>query len=70
VGIGTRKLSVTLFSTLETNNVTSDWSVNSLSFFYSSQLYDHHIAIFTSDCVDHDNILSSLVLKTHDEGFG
>ena len=53
--------SVALFSTLETNSVTSHWSVISLSFPTVLSSVAIHITISTSDCVGHGNILSSLV---------
>jgi len=60
-GMWTSKLSVALFSTLETNNVTSHWSVISLSFPTVLSSVAIHITISTSDCVGPGNILSSLI---------
>ena len=61
--IWTRILSMTLFSTLETNNVASHyWFIISLSFpTVLSSVRGHSYSISTSDCVGPDNIFSSLV---------
>jgi len=50
-----------LFSTLETNNVASHWSIISLSFPTVLSSVAIHITISTRDCVGPGNILSSLV---------